>query len=183
VDGGSLSLLDELLGSFESLSAATTIADVLTTLTEQLAADFCRVALFRVKGNRLEGEHQIGIDLPADVAKVMMPLGMDSLLTRAATSGESMRLTGRELADSSRAPFAGAPTCALALPIVVNGETFAVVCGRSGQADADRAPSTSNAARVWPTRWQHRRTDAAERRAEDAASCARGSAVKEMEQM
>ena len=140
-EGGTLALLDELLGSFEALSGATTIADVLTTLTEQLAADFCRVALFRVKGNRLEGEHQIGIDLPADIGKVMMPLGMDSLLTRAAGSGELTRLTGSELADSSRAPFAGSPTCALALPIVVDGETFAVIyADDSGQSDNDRAP-------------------------------------------
>jgi hypothetical protein len=140
-DSGTLALLDELLGSFEALSGATTIADVLTTLTEQLAADFCRVALFRVKGNRLEGEHQIGIDLPADVGKVMMPLGMDSFLTRAASSGQLTRLTGSELADSSRAPFAGSPSCALALPIVVNGEPFAVVyADDSGQADNDRAP-------------------------------------------
>jgi hypothetical protein len=140
-DSGTLALLDELLGSFEALSGATTIADVLTTLTEQLAADFCRVALFRVKGNRLEGEHQIGIDLPADVGKVMMPLGMDSFLTRAASSGQLMRLTGSELADSSRAPFAGAPSCALALPIVVGGEPIAVVyADDSGQADNDRAP-------------------------------------------
>ena len=157
VDGGSLSVLDELLGSFESLSAATTIADVLTTLTEQLAADFCRVALFRVKGNRLEGEHQIGIDLPADVAKVVMPLGMDSFLTRAASSGELMRLTGSELADSSRAPFAGSPTCALALPIVVNGETMAVVyADDSGQSDTNRAAvDLERSARVADALRQH----------------------------
>jgi hypothetical protein len=156
-DTGSLSLLDELLGSFEALSAATTIADVLTTLAEQLAADFCRVAVFRVKGNRLEGEHQIGIDLPADVGKVMMPLGMDSLLTRAATSGESMRLSGSELGDQSRAPFAGTPSCALALPIVVNDETLAVVyADDSGQTDSGRAPvELERSARIADALRQH----------------------------
>lgn len=156
-DGGTLALLDELLGSFEALSGATTIADVLTTLTEQLAADFCRVALFRVKGNHLEGEHQIGIDLPADVGKVVMPLGMDSLLTRAASSGDLMRLTGGDLADSSRAPFAGTPTCALALPLVVNGETLAVVyADDSGQAESDRAPiELERSARVADALRQH----------------------------
>jgi hypothetical protein len=155
--GDPLSVLDDLLGSFETLSGATTIADVLTTLTEQLAGDFCRVALFRVKGNRLEGEHQIGIDLPADVGKVVMPLGMDSLLTRAATSGELLRLTGAELADSSRAPFAGAPTCALALPIIVNGEPMAVVyADDSGQAESDRAPvDLDRSARVADALRQH----------------------------
>lgn len=154
---GSLGLLDELLGSFEALGGATTIADVLTTLTEQLAADFCRVALFRVKGNRLEGEHQIGIDLPADVAKVVMPLGMDSFLTRAATAGQLMRLSGEELADSSRAPFAGAPSCALALPIVVNGEPIAVVyADDSGQAENERPPiDLERSARVADALRQH----------------------------
>jgi hypothetical protein len=138
---GVVPVLDELLGSFEALSAATSITDVLTTLTEQLAGDFSRVALFRVKGNRLEGEHQIGLDLPADVGKVVMPLGMDSLLTRAASAGELLRLAGSELADSSRAPFAGSPSCALALPIVVNAETLAVVyADDSGQAESERAP-------------------------------------------
>jgi hypothetical protein len=156
-DAGSLSMLDELLGSFEALSAATTIADVLTTLAEQLAADFCRVAVFRVKGNRLEGEHQIGIDLPADVGKVMMPLGMDSLLTRAATSGEPMRLSGSELGDQSRAPFAGTPSCALALPIVVNDETLAVVyADDSGQSESGRAPvELERSARIADALRQH----------------------------
>jgi hypothetical protein len=155
--GNPLSLLDDLLASFDALSGATTIADVLTTLTEQLAADFCRVALFRVKGNRLEGEHQIGIDLPADVGKVVMPLGMDSLLTRAASSGELLRLTGGELADSSRAPFAGSPTCALALPIIVNGEPMAVVyADDSGQAESARPPiDLERSARVADALGQH----------------------------
>jgi hypothetical protein len=155
--GDPLSLLDDLLGSFEALAGATTIADVLTTLTEQMAADFCRVALFRVKGNRLEGEHQIGIDLPADVGKVVMPLGMDSLLTRAASTGELLRLTGGELADSSRAPFAGAPSCALALPLIVNGEPMAVVyADDSGQAETDRPPvDLDRSARVADALRQH----------------------------
>ena len=140
-EAGALPVLDELLNSFEALSGATSISDVLTTLTEQLAADFSRVALFRVKGNRLEGEHQIGIDLPSDVGKVVVPLGMDSLLARAASGGELLRVSGRELAEGSRSPFAGSPSCALALPIVVNGDTLAVVyTDDSGQADSDRAP-------------------------------------------
>jgi hypothetical protein len=62
-------VLDGLLGAFDALSAATTIGDVLATLGEQLAAEFPRVALFRVKGNRLEGTHQIGFDLNNDIGK------------------------------------------------------------------------------------------------------------------
>jgi hypothetical protein len=120
-------MLDGLLGAFDALSTATTIGDVLATLGEQLAAEFPRVALFRVKGNRLEGAHQIGFDLRNDIGKVMIPLAMDSLITRAATAAQTERLSGD--VDTSGLPFGGSPTFALAMPIVVDGEAIAVVYG------------------------------------------------------
>jgi predicted nucleic acid-binding Zn-ribbon protein len=125
--GASLVLLDDLLAGFQALGDATTITDVLRTLVEQLAAQFPRVALFRVKKTHLQGEHQIGFDLKTDIAKVVMPLGMDSLLARAASSGQIERLSANELKDSSRAPFSGTPGSALAVPIMVNGEALAIV--------------------------------------------------------
>ncbi len=132
-----LPIFDDLLAGFQALGSATTIADVLTTLVEQLAAQFPRVALFRVKKSHLQGEHQIGFDLKTDIAKVMMPLGMDSLLARAASSGAIERLSAEELKDSSRAPFSGSPQNALALPIVVNGEPLAIVYVDDSGAPAD----------------------------------------------
>lgn len=123
----SAAMLDGLLGAFDALSGATTIGDVLATLGEQLAAEFPRVALFRVKGNRLEGAHQIGFDLTNDIGKVIIPLAMDSLLTRAVTSGRTERLSGDALADTSGLPFGGSPTFALAMPIVVDGDAIAIV--------------------------------------------------------
>ena len=122
-----IAMLDGLLGAFETLSTATTIGDVLATLGEQLAAEFPRVALFRVKGNRLEGAHQIGFDLANDIGKVMIPLAMDSLITRAVTAKQIERLSGD--VDTSGLPFGGSPTFALAMPIVVDGEAIAVVYG------------------------------------------------------
>ena len=135
--GSAVSMLDGLLGAFEALSSAATIGDVLSTLVEQLVNEFPRVALFRVKGNRLEGAHQIGFDLTSDIGKVMMPLAMDSLLTRAVSSGRTERVSG-DRTDSSHLPFGGTPTCALAMPIVVDGEAMAVVyADDSGQARSD----------------------------------------------
>jgi predicted nucleic acid-binding Zn-ribbon protein len=122
-----VALLDDLIGAFQALGTATTISDVLTTLVEQLAAQYPRVALFRVKKSHLQGEHQIGFDLKTDIGKVVIPLGMDSLLARAAASGAIERLSGEELKDSNRAPFSGTPACALAIPVVVAGETLAIV--------------------------------------------------------
>jgi hypothetical protein len=138
-DTETISLLDELLGGFQSLASATTIAEVLTTLVRRLAAEFSRVALFRLKGNRLEGQEQLGFDSKTDIGKVLMPIGMDSLMTRAAGSSRIERLTGDELEDSSRGLFGGSPSCALALPIVVHGETLAIVyADDSGRAESER---------------------------------------------
>ena len=53
-----LPVFDDLLSGFQALGSATTIADVLTTLVEQLAAQFPRVALFRVKKSHLQGERR-----------------------------------------------------------------------------------------------------------------------------
>jgi chemotaxis protein histidine kinase CheA len=134
------SLMADLLGGFRALASATTIADVLTALVRGLSKEFARVALFRVKGNRLEGQEHLGFDSKTDIAKVVMPLGMDSLLTRAVASGGIERLTGSDLKDTSRAPFGGTPTCALALPIVVHGDALGIVyADNSGSNEKDSA--------------------------------------------
>jgi hypothetical protein len=134
-------VLEELLSAFQALSSAATIAEVLTTLVEQMAAQFPRVALFRVKKGHLQGEHQIGFDLKTDIGKLVMPLGMDSLPSRAASSGQIESLTGDALRDSKVTPFSGTPSCALAVPIVVAGETLAIV-----YADDSGAPKSAKSA-------------------------------------
>ena len=130
-------LFAELLGAFQALASATTINDVLITLMEHLATEFSRVALFRTKSNHLQGEHQIGFDQKTDIRKVVMPLGMDSLLTRAAASRQIERVSGNELADTSDVPFSGTPSCAIAVPVVVGDETLAIVYADDVGASAD----------------------------------------------
>jgi hypothetical protein len=134
-------VFDELLSGFQALGSATTISDVLTTLVEQLAAQFPRVALFRVKKSHLQGEHQIGFDLKTDIAKVVIPLGMDSLLARAASSGQVERLSAEELAETTAVPFSGSPMNALALPIMA-GEPVAVVYADDSGATAAHSAET-----------------------------------------
>lgn len=122
-----VSLFDASVRGVDDLGSATTIAELLAALVKQLATQFSRVALFRVKGNRLEGVHQVGFDSTTDVTKLVMPLSMDSPLTRVVSSGAIENLTGSELADGGGVPFAGAPGAALALPVVLQDETLAVV--------------------------------------------------------
>ena len=129
-DGGAAALAEAIDGAVravEELTAASSAADLLGRLGRQLSKAFCRVALFRVQGNRLQGEHQIGFDYTTEVRKIAMPLGVDSLLTRVVSTGEMERLSAEDLADESKgAPFRGSPTVALALPVVLRGETIAV---------------------------------------------------------
>jgi len=151
-----LPVFDDLLAGFQALSSATTITDVLTTLVEQLAAQFPRVALFRVKKSHLQGEHQIGFDLKTDIAKVVIPLGMDSLLARAAGSGQMERLSAEELAESNGAPFSGSPLSALALPLMVGGEPLAIVyADDSGAAPAHSADAMDVNVRFAEVMQQH----------------------------
>jgi len=141
-----MSAFDDLLGAYQALAAAGTIADVLTTLAEQLAVSFTRVAVFRVKSNHLQGERHIGFDLKTDISKVVMPLGMDSVLSRAAASGDVERLSAEELADSSRVPFSGSPGCAVALPVTIDAEVMAVVyADDAGDAKARGAGAANTA--------------------------------------
>ncbi len=75
------------------------------------------------------------------MTKIVLPLNLDSLITRAASSGSFEQLMGDELEDSSRAPFGGTPTFALAMPIAFQGETLAVVYADSDQPVSDRGPA------------------------------------------
>jgi len=139
----STSMVEELLDAFEALAGATGVTDLLATMVERMATQYPRVALFRPKGNRLEGERQVGFDLKTDIAKVAIPLSMDSLLTRAVTSGCVESVDGAAASQAKQMPFGGTPTCALALPVQVHGDTIGVIyADDSGDRSGERTPAT-----------------------------------------
>jgi hypothetical protein len=139
-------LFDASVHAADALAAARTISDLHAALVRELSAHFSRVALFRLKGNHLEGEHQIGFDLNTDVTKLVIPVNVDSLITRALTSRAVERLTGAELTDSRLAPFGTLAAAALAIPIVLHEETMAVVYAEEADSpDHGRAVHESNA--------------------------------------
>jgi len=135
------SLLDASVLAADELASVSTMSDLLAALVRQLSGVYSRVALFRLKGNRLEGEHQIGFDLSNDVTKLVIPLSLDSLIARAATSGTVERLSGSELDDSRHAPFGTTASAAVAIPIIVRNDTLAVL-----YAEEPGEPSSAEAA-------------------------------------
>ncbi len=121
------SMLDTALNGVDEIAGTTTVGGLLAALVNQLATQFSRVGLFRVKSNRLEGEYQVGLDQNSDVTKLVIPLSLDSPLTRAVASGQLERLAGSELEDGGGMPFSGTPSAAVVLPVVLQGETLAVI--------------------------------------------------------
>lgn len=119
--------LDRLLAALKQLAAGKTLADVLAALVEGIAQEFARVALFQVNNGQLEGVRQIGFDFKSDISKVIVPLNIDSMFSRAVKSGRVQGFAGSELTDSNRALFGGSPSFVMMLPIVINREIVAVI--------------------------------------------------------
>ena len=121
-----VSLFDASVRAVNEMSSARTSADLLSELVKRLSLQFSRVALFRVKNESLEGELQVGFE-DTDIARLVLPIAADSLLTRAINSGSVESVTGSSIARRLGTPFNGSPTSAVALPILMQGTTVAVV--------------------------------------------------------
>jgi hypothetical protein len=133
-------LLRDSVKALDSLGPGATAADVFRTLVRLLAVEFPRVAIFRLKGRHLEGELSAGVDASIDITKLVIPISMDSVVSRAA-AGTTLEQATAEQIDESRPPFGGTPASAVAAPLVFQGETLAVV-----YADSDEAPNDAHAA-------------------------------------
>ncbi|HZW72364.1 MAG TPA: hypothetical protein VFF43_02400, partial [Caldimonas sp.] len=123
---GALQPLDHLRTAFDRYRGAVTIEDVLDILVESMATEFPRVAVFDVNAHRLEVSRHRGFD-GQDMAKVVVPLTMQSPLTRAVKDGKVQGLTARELTETTRALVGGSPSFVLVLPVPIRGQVRAVV--------------------------------------------------------
>lgn len=118
-------LLQASIRALESLAASTSVAALISGLSRQLAPHFARVAIFRVKGLHLEGEQGAGLDPAIDLAKLSLPVGTDSAITRAAATRVIQNLDLLALAEEPIA-LGGSPGAALAVPVLFQGDSFAV---------------------------------------------------------
>ena len=121
-----VSLFDSSVRAVNEMATARTSSDLLSELVKRLSLQFSRVALFRVKSHGLEGEQQVGFE-DINVAKLVVPMTADSLLTRVIHTATAESVTGPDISGRLGVPFGGAPTSAVALPIVLQGNTIAVV--------------------------------------------------------
>ena len=140
VDSTSTATLTSAIRALDALGSAATVSELFVMLVSQLSMDLPRVALFRVKGNHLEGDHAAGLDESVQIKKIVIPMTMDSVIARAASGGTLVRSEGAELANSTP-PFGGAPVSAFAVPITFQGETLAVL-----YADSEKPTTTAHCA-------------------------------------
>ena len=133
--------LDELLTVFSALERSSTMAEALTALFDGLVREFSRVALFAVRGGRLEGVQQAGFEFEQDISKVAIPLSPDSLLGRTVNSNRIEAAISGVMKGPTGVPFGGEPGCAVALPITIGGSVVAVMYAD----DSDRLEFASTA--------------------------------------
>jgi hypothetical protein len=119
--------LDELRTMFDALAKAASPSAVLTTIVTGLGREFSRVALFRVRGARLECVKHVGFEFEGDVAKVMIPVTLDCLMTRAVNSRETQTFVSGKSQEPCAVPFGGTPACAVALPLISGDASVAVI--------------------------------------------------------
>ena len=141
-------LLDGAVHAADDLAGANSMTDLLNATVRQLSVHFSRVALFRVKGNRLEGDYQVGFDSATDVSKLVIPLNVESLLTRAAISRNVESLSASELSEGRLVPFGTQATAALAIPMSLQDETLAVVYAEEAEAGNTETAAILHHARV-----------------------------------
>jgi hypothetical protein len=125
-----VAMLEGSAASLDRLAAARSVTDLFTTLVRELGNEFERVAIFRLKGNRLEGEQAAGLDDTVDVQKIVVPVGLESVITKALTSRAVEHATKDQFGDG-RPPFGGSPASALAAPLVFDGDVFAIAYAES----------------------------------------------------
>lgn len=117
-----------------ALQAATNTLELLIALADQVRSVFPRVAVFHLKGSALHGVYQAGFDLRRDVSKIVVPLSVESVLSRAVNTGATVSLTATETNGATPLPLGAAVANVCAMPVEAAGRTIAVIYGD----DADR---------------------------------------------
>ncbi|HVL66713.1 MAG TPA: GAF domain-containing protein, partial [Vicinamibacterales bacterium] len=133
---GGARLLQEAVRALDALSEATSVEALFETLARQVGTHVSRVAVFRVRGHHLEGEYGVGFESAGEIAKLMIPFGVDSLLARAATSGTLVRAAAEQLGETPP-PVGGTAAAALAVPLMLHGQALAVLYADSPEAVTD----------------------------------------------
>jgi hypothetical protein len=139
-----LAIVDQLANGVRAIAAARSLSDTLSALLTAAAAVAPRVALFVVNGRELQGWRAAGFG-DHSPASLRLSAGDGALLTTATTTGVAV-----STATAAAPKFAalGTDRAALAVPIVVGGQSVAVLYADDGASQESEAPAS------WPEAMQ-----------------------------
>jgi hypothetical protein len=142
---GELQQIERLLDAVRRIDGARTLSEVLDVLADVLAKEAPRVAVFLVRGGRLQGWRFAGLGGEQDPRRTDMAVDQAGLITRALRAGRAFA-TSELGGEAAAAPFGPLPAdCAgLAVPIRVGGENVAVVYADNAGSLTKEVPS------AWP---------------------------------
>ena len=136
-----LETVQRILGAVHAMSTAGSLSDTLTALLSAASAEAPRAALLLVNGSTLQGWKSAGFTGQSP-ASVQLSLDECPMFAEALRSGEPAAV---EDGDASAAPAFAALAFhaeALALPIVLGGETVAMLYADSGEDAGRDVPAT-----------------------------------------
>jgi vacuolar-type H+-ATPase subunit E/Vma4 len=135
--------ISRLLDATRALDEASSLTDVLDTLTERAAHEADRVGVLLVRGDRLRGWRLTGFgDEAPDARSVELTLDDAGIIVEAVRS-KSAKTAGPELSGFGFAPLP-AGRAALAVPVEVGGRVVAVVYADDAASESGTVPS------AWP---------------------------------
>jgi hypothetical protein len=118
-------LFAEIREGLRALNELTDTRQLLHAYLQQIGRAFERAVFFAVRDTHLQGQHSLGFDAKT-VRTIIVPLTIDSPLTRAASEGTSVLVEHR--AEEPLRGLAGHETaCAMAIPIRLKQCVVAVV--------------------------------------------------------
>jgi hypothetical protein len=132
IDASQAVLLPRVRDALQAFTRCTSPRETLDTFLQQLGCEFERVAFFVVRGDRLEVQGSAGFEPMADVRKIIVPLALDSPLTRAVAQAASTLVDSRS--EHPVTGLAGHETaCAVAIPLRLNECVVAVAYGETAR--------------------------------------------------
>lgn len=139
-----LAEIERLLEGFRRLDAAGTLTALLDTLSQVAAAEAARVALFLVRGRELQGWRASGFaDAPGDVRSLTVLLESAGDLARPAQTRARAEVHAGSIEASSPIAFLAprADTVGVAVPVIVGGQTAAILYADDGAVDGRVVPA------------------------------------------
>lgn len=130
---------DRLVDAVRAIDSAHSLSEVMDVLLAAASLEADRAAIFLPQGSTLKAWRQVGFDtLTTDGSEFELPFADGGMIAEAGDTGHSIRLDPGASRATLLPAFVDLPDqgCALAVPLVMTGQSFAVLYVDEGRPDA-----------------------------------------------